>query len=81
MATGTIASLRSNQGFGFIAPDGATGHADMFFHRSAVADGGFAALREGQRVDFDEGPDPRDPARRRAVRVAPAAAESTESDR
>jgi cold shock CspA family protein len=29
-------------------------------------------LREGQQVNFDEEPDPRDPSRRRAVRVQAA---------
>jgi len=28
-------------------------------------------LHEGQRVSFEEEPDPRDPSRRRAVRVSP----------
>jgi CspA family cold shock protein len=68
MATGTIASLR-DRGFGFIMPDGASGRGDLFFHRSAVADASFEQLREGQRVNFDEEPDPRDASRRRAVNV------------
>jgi CspA family cold shock protein len=68
MASGTIASLR-DKGFGFIMPDGATGRGDLFFHRSAVAETSFDLLREGQRVSFDEAPDPRDPSRRRAVNV------------
>lgn len=71
MATGTITSIR-DRGFGFIARDGQGGDADLFFHSSAVAGGGFDALRQGQRVGFDEEPDPRDPARRRAVNVRPA---------
>ena len=68
MATGTVASLR-DKGFGFIMPDGASGRGDLFFHRTAVADAGFDHLREGQRVSFDEEPDPRDATRRRAVNV------------
>lgn len=68
MATGTIASLR-DKGFGFITPDGAPAHSDLFFHRSAVADDGFERLGEGQRVSFEEEPDPRDMTRRRAVNV------------
>jgi len=70
MATGTIVSLR-DRGFGFIAPDGASGRQDLFFHRSAVAQDGFDRLREGERVSFDAEPDPRDPSRRRAVNVRP----------
>lgn len=68
MTTGTIKSLRQ-RGFGFIAPDGGA-HQDLFFHSSAVADEGFDGLREGQAVSFDQEPDPRDPSRQRAVRVA-----------
>jgi len=68
MATGTIASLR-DKGFGFIAPDRAPGGGDLFFHRSAVQGSMFDALREGQRVSFDEEPDPRDASRQRAVNV------------
>lgn len=68
MANGTIASLR-DRGFGFIAPDGASTNSDLFFHRSGLADTTFDQLREGQRVSFDEEPDPRDTSRRRAVNV------------
>jgi uncharacterized protein (TIGR02271 family) len=67
--SGTITSLR-NRGFGFIAPDGGTA-GELFFHQSAVADAGFDALREGQAVSFEPAPDPRDPARQRAVHVIP----------
>lgn len=52
-----------------MAPEGSNGRNDLFFHRSAVEDNGFDMLRVGQRVSFDEEPDPRDPSRRRAVRV------------
>ena len=68
MASGTIASLR-DRGFGFIMPDGATGRGDLFFHRSEVAETSFEYLREGQRVSFEEAPDPRDASRKRAVNV------------
>jgi cold shock protein len=70
MATGTIASLR-DKGFGFIAPDGATGRGDLFFHTSALQGTTFYELREGQRVGFDQEPDPRDASRQRAVNVRP----------
>ena len=72
MASGTIASLR-DRGFGFIMPDGATGRGGLFFPHTALAETSFDQLREGQRVSFDEAPDPRDPARRRAVNVHIAA--------
>lgn len=72
MANGTIKTIRDDKGFGFVAPDGGSGRKDLFFHRSAVEDDGFDMLREGQRITFEEEPDPRDPTRRRAVRVTPA---------
>jgi cold shock protein len=68
MASGTIASLR-DRGFGFIMPDGATGRGELFFHHTAVIQTPFDQLREGQRVEFDEEPDPRDASRQRAVNV------------
>lgn len=71
MATGTIKTIRDDRGFGFVTPDGSTGRNDLFFHRSAVEDDKFDQLQNGQRVSFDEEPDPRDPSRRRAVRVKP----------
>lgn len=69
MAEGTIKSLRDDRGFGFIAPDG--GNQDIFFHSSAVEGRMFDQLREGQRVEFDAGQDPRNPGRMRAENVRP----------
>ena len=71
MATGVIRSLR-DRGFGFIAPDENERGEELFFHHSAVANGGFDMLQIGQRVSFDVTPDPRDPSRRRAINVTPA---------
>jgi cold shock protein len=68
MANGTIASLR-DRGFGFIMPDGGSANNDLFFHSTAVAGTTFDQLQVGQRVSFDEEPDPRDASRRRAVNV------------
>ena len=70
MATGRIVSIR-DQGFGFITRDDAPAPRDLFFHRTGVEADGFEQLRPGQRVRFEEEPDPRDPSRRRAVHVAP----------
>ncbi|MDP9375887.1 MAG: cold shock domain-containing protein [Chloroflexota bacterium] len=69
MAQGTIKTIRDDRGFGFIAPDG--DNRDIFFHSSAVEDQGFDRLREGQRVEFEAGTDPRNPGRSRAERVRP----------
>lgn len=71
MATGKIATIRDDKGFGFIAPDNGDGN-DLFFHRSAVLDVDFEELRDGQQVSFDEEADPRNPSRQRAVNVRPA---------
>ena len=49
MASGTIARLLIDKGFGFIRDEGGVEH---FFHESAVQDAVFASLREGQRVEF-----------------------------
>ena len=68
--TGTITSLRPG-GFGYIASDAYGRPWELHFSRSTVADDGFARLREGQRVRFDQVPVPGDPSRQHAVRVAP----------
>ena len=49
MATGTIARLLIDKGFGFIRDESGIEH---FFHRSAVRHTVFELLREGQRVEF-----------------------------
>ena len=67
MAQGTIKTIRDDRGFGFIAPDG--GDPDIFFHSSAVEQPTFDELREGQRVEFESGADPRNPQRSRAEHV------------
>ena len=49
MASGTIARLLIDKGFGFIRDETGVEH---FFHRSAVRGAVFELLREGQRVEF-----------------------------
>ncbi|MBA3414218.1 MAG: cold shock domain-containing protein [Chloroflexia bacterium] len=68
MANGIIVSLR-DKGFGFIAPEGGPSNGDLFFHHTSVL-GSFNDLREGQKVTYDQEPDPRDRTRQRAVNVA-----------
>ena len=51
MPSGTIKRLVRDRGFCFIRDDAGQ---EWFFHRSAVAQGAFDKLAEGQRVDFDE---------------------------
>jgi CspA family cold shock protein len=64
---GQIKRLAKDRGFGFIRPDGES--EDLFFHTSAVLDGGFDSLAEGQMVQFEKGKDERDPRRSRATNV------------
>jgi cold shock CspA family protein len=81
MATGRITRIQYDKGFGFImesggaAPTGARSGNDLFFHRTAVVEGVFDDLREGQEVSFESGPDPRDPSRFRASDVRAVAGE------
>ena len=63
---GTIKRLVSEKGFGFVA---ATDGNEYFFHQSAVADGSFDQLREGQSVTFNTGQGPKGP-RAENVRLA-----------
>jgi len=58
MPNGTIKRLVRDRGFGFIRDDGGQ---EWFFHRSAVAQGVFDQLNEGQRVAFDEEPSNKGP--------------------
>jgi CspA family cold shock protein len=63
---GTVKRLVSDKGFGFVA---ASDGNEYFFHQSAVGDGGFDQLREGQAVTFKSGQGPKGP---RAEDVTPA---------
>jgi cold shock protein len=56
VSQGTIKKV-TEKGFGFIEGE----RGDIFFHSSAVADGGFDTLREGQRVEYSEGRGPKGP--------------------
>jgi len=67
MATGQIKRLVRDRGFGFIQPAGES--EDIFFHSSAVASGMFDSLNEGQTVEFDKEPDPRNARKSRAANV------------
>ncbi len=69
MAQGTIQRIQSDRGFGFIAPD--DGGPDLFFHHMALVGRSIEELREGQRVEYEAGTDPRNPSRSRAVNVRP----------
>jgi CspA family cold shock protein len=53
MARGTVKWFNADKGFGFISPD--DGGDDLFVHHSEVKTGGYASLREGQKVEFQVG--------------------------
>ena len=67
MSSGQIKRLVRDRGFGFIQETGAS--EDTFFHSSAITNGTFDNLTEGQTVEFDKGVDPRDPRKSRALNV------------
>ena len=50
MAQGTVNWFNGDKGYGFIAVEGGP---DVFVHFSAVTDGGYRSLDEGQKVEFD----------------------------
>lgn len=59
MAEGTVKWFNEKKGFGFIQQDDG---GDVFVHFSAIQDGGFKTLREGQRVRFEVGSGRKGPA-------------------
>lgn len=67
MATGKITRLVRDRGFGFIQPDDSAD--EVFFHSSVVEQTTFDELNEGQQVQFDKEPDPKQPSRSRAAHV------------
>ncbi len=68
MPQGKITRLVRDRGFGFVQVEGSS--EDVFFHGTALAAAGtFDQLKEGQAVEFETEPDPRNPSRRRAANV------------
>lgn len=56
MATGTVTSFNTVEGYGLIAPD--DGSPTVFVHYTVVAGDGFRELQEGQQVQFEAEPGP-----------------------
>ena len=51
MDTGIVKWFNENKGFGFITPD--SGGDDLFVHHSNIEMGGFRALQDGQKVEYE----------------------------
>jgi cold shock protein len=64
--TGTIRTLRTDKGFGFIKD---AGGKEYFFHQSAVQGEGIKDLREGDSVDFEVGQGPKGPRAERPTNI------------
>ena len=59
MEQGTVKWFNDAKGFGFITREG--GAPDVFVHFSALPEGGFRTLKEGQSVQFDVVDGPKGP--------------------
>ena len=70
MNTGTVKWFSERNGYGFIVPD--DGGNDLFVHHSEIQSEGTAALREGQKVQFEIGQGKKGPC---AINVVPVQAE------
>jgi CspA family cold shock protein len=57
MPNGTVKWFNATKGYGFITPD--NGGADVFVHISAVERAGLNGLKDGQKIGYDEEPDPK----------------------
>jgi CspA family cold shock protein len=57
MPVGTVKWFNGTKGYGFIQPE--NGGADVFVHISAVERAGLRGLNEGQKVSYEEKPDPK----------------------
>ncbi len=50
---GTVKWFNDSKGYGFLVP--ASGGKDLFVHMSEIKMDGFKTLKEGQKVDFEDG--------------------------
>ncbi len=69
MNKGTVKWFNPDKGYGFLSND--EGGEDVFVHFSAIQVDGYKTLNEGQQVEFDVEPDPKNSSKMRAVNVKP----------
>ena len=50
---GTVKWFNNSKGFGFLAPN--DGGKDLFVHMNEIKMDGYKTLKEGQKVEFEEG--------------------------
>ena len=67
MQQGTDKWFNADKGYGFISND--DGSEDVFVHFSAIQTDGFKTLEEGQKVQYETEPDPKNSSKSRAVNV------------
>ena len=65
--TGTVKWFNADKGFGFISND--DGSEDVFVHFSSIQGEGFKTLDDGQKVEYEVEPDPKNSSKLRAVNV------------
>lgn len=67
MNNGTVKWFNADKGFGLITNNDGSG--DVFVHFSAIQNGGFKTLNDGDKVTFDIEKDVKNSSRSRAVNV------------
>lgn len=67
MMTGTIKTLVSDKGFGFISQEGES--KDIFFHSNDLSGVAFGDLRAGDSVTYEVGDGPKGPIAKNVRRV------------
>ena len=62
---GTVKWFNDAKGFGFLTPD--EGEKDLFVHMSEIQMEGFKTLKEGQKVEFEQGETDKGPCAKNVV--------------